>query len=308
MKKYEQKYPYSQKVQVDVNFMKKLMEEFERGKNSTLMLRNIILQHYSFKLEDSYNNKNDYFKVLDHHSIVALDSFGSSISMLKSCDFDSSFVEEEGKLNDHMDHINIISPNQPCKSQVSTTQESSKSNRRRKIGGESKEKEVTNLMDDGFVWRKYGQKKIHDYDHPRHYYRCTHKDEEKCQAKKQIQQISENPIKYKVIYHNNHTCTNNVTPYMINSPEEHSSAIVLSFDGSNLINPMLFPNMNHMKITKTSEEVSSSSNTAISEQSREDYNTTIEVVENNNSLNLDEDYSSFIAEFSELFPDWCSNF
>ncbi|KAK9723732.1 hypothetical protein RND81_05G021500 [Saponaria officinalis] len=292
------------------------MEEFERGKNSTLMLRNIILQHYSFKLEDSYNNKNDYFKVLDHHSIVALDSFGSSISMLKSCDFDSSFVEEEErKLNDHMDHINVMSPNQACKSQVSTTQESPKSYKRRKIGGETKEKEVTNLMDDGFVWRKYGQKKIHDYDHPKHYYRCTHKDDKKCEATKQIQQISENPTKYKLTYRNNHTCNNifKTSPYMINSLEDNSSAIVLSFDGSNPVNPMLFPNMNYMKITKTSDEVSSSSNTTISEQSSEDNNTTIEVAENKSctsttSLNLDEDYSSFIAEFFELFPDWCSTF
>ncbi|KAK9723725.1 hypothetical protein RND81_05G020800 [Saponaria officinalis] len=116
MKKYEQKYLISQKVQVDVNFMKKLMQDLERGKNSTLTLRNIILQHYSsfVKLGDSYNNKNDHLKALDHHSIVSLDSFGNSISMLQSFDFDSSF--EKRKLNHHLDHLNVISPNHPCKS------------------------------------------------------------------------------------------------------------------------------------------------------------------------------------------------
>ncbi|KAK9723726.1 hypothetical protein RND81_05G020900 [Saponaria officinalis] len=136
---------------------------------AALIMRNIILQHFSIvKLEDSYNNnnKNDHLKALDHHSILSLDSFGNSISMLQSCDFDSSFVEKR-KLNDHLDQLNVISPNHSCKSQVSTSQESPKSYKRRKIGGESKEKVVTKLMDDGFVWRKYGQKKIHDYDHPR---------------------------------------------------------------------------------------------------------------------------------------------
>ncbi|KAL9227865.1 hypothetical protein vseg_003507 [Gypsophila vaccaria] len=115
------------------------------------MIRNIILQNYSIvKLEDSFKNKNDYLKAFDHHSKVALDTFVNSISMLKSYDFNNDFVEK-AKLSDHLDH-------HPFKSEVSANQESLRCYKKRKIGGESKETEVTHLTDDGFAWRKYGQK------------------------------------------------------------------------------------------------------------------------------------------------------
>ncbi|KAL9227866.1 hypothetical protein vseg_003508 [Gypsophila vaccaria] len=226
--------------------------------------------------------------------MVAFDSFVNSISMLKGYEFDD-FAEKQ-KLNE----------SDLCKYNVFANQKSPICYKKRKICGELLEKEVIHLTDDGFAWRKYGQKVIHDCPHPRHYYRCTHKNEQNCQATKQIQQISENPTKYKLIYQNNHKCNNNIlntSPYMINSSDEHSSAFVLSFDGSNPVNPMLFPeptfhptvlddakDMKHMMITKTSEV--SSSNTV---KNSSTCSTSV------SSADLDEDYS--LAEFFELFPD-----
>ncbi|KAL9227867.1 hypothetical protein vseg_003509 [Gypsophila vaccaria] len=120
---------------------------------------------------------------------------------------------------------------------------------KRRKRGDGRVEEVIQLRDDGYAWRKYGQKVILNTNHPRNYYRCTHKFDKKCPATKQVQQISENPTKYKIIYHGYHICNynnnNHLTQSTIvindDSSEGHSSAIVLNFDQKYQINPMLFP-------------------------------------------------------------------
>ena len=68
----------------------------------------------------------------------------------------------------------------------------------------------------------------------RNYYRCTHKTDQGCQATKQVQQISENPTKYRIIYHGKHTCKNplKIPSFFINSttPENPDSSVYLSFE------------------------------------------------------------------------------
>ncbi|PIA37423.1 hypothetical protein AQUCO_03000182v1 [Aquilegia coerulea] len=60
--------------------------------------------------------------------------------------------------------------------------------------------------DDGFTWRKYGQKEILGSMFPRGYYRCTHKTFYGCDAKKQVQRLDEDPNTFEVTYYGNHTC------------------------------------------------------------------------------------------------------
>nr|QCV57305.1 WRKY transcription factor [Fagopyrum tataricum] len=46
---------------------------------------------------------------------------------------------------------------------------------------------VDDVLDDGYKWRKYGQKAVKNNIHPRSYYRCTYHT---CNVKKQIQRLS----------------------------------------------------------------------------------------------------------------------
>uniref|UniRef100_A0ACD5XR71 Uncharacterized protein n=1 Tax=Avena sativa TaxID=4498 RepID=A0ACD5XR71_AVESA len=65
--------------------------------------------------------------------------------------------------------------------------------------------------DDGYSWRKYGQKDILGSQHPRGYYRCTYQKSQGCAARKQVQRADEDPSLYDVIYNGEHTCVHKAT-------------------------------------------------------------------------------------------------
>ncbi|XP_024171003.1 WRKY transcription factor 55 [Rosa chinensis] len=60
--------------------------------------------------------------------------------------------------------------------------------------------------EDGFTWRKYGQKEIMGCRFPRGYYRCTHQKLYNCPAKKQVQRLDNDPLTFEVMYRGDHTC------------------------------------------------------------------------------------------------------
>ncbi|KAF7830857.1 WRKY transcription factor 55 [Senna tora] len=60
--------------------------------------------------------------------------------------------------------------------------------------------------DDGYTWRKYGQKEILGSNYPRAYYRCTHQKLYECPAKKQVQRQDNNPDIFAITYRGDHTC------------------------------------------------------------------------------------------------------
>ncbi|KAI3458426.1 hypothetical protein Pfo_015089 [Paulownia fortunei] len=60
--------------------------------------------------------------------------------------------------------------------------------------------------EDGYTWRKYGQKEILGSTYPRSYYRCTHQKFYECPAKKQVQRLEDDPFTFEVTYRGTHTC------------------------------------------------------------------------------------------------------
>ncbi|GMH29763.1 hypothetical protein Nepgr_031606 [Nepenthes gracilis] len=60
--------------------------------------------------------------------------------------------------------------------------------------------------DDGYSWRKYGQKDILGAKYPRSYFRCTHRSIQDCWATKQVQRSDHDPTVFDITYKGNHTC------------------------------------------------------------------------------------------------------
>ncbi|CAD6203552.1 unnamed protein product [Miscanthus lutarioriparius] len=93
------------------------------------------------------------------------------------------------------------------------------------------DKKITATLEDGHVWRKYGQKEIQYSPYPRSYYRCTHKSDQGCSAKRQVQRCEPDASKYVVTYYGEHTCRDPSTIPLI----DHATGALAELDHANNI-------------------------------------------------------------------------
>ncbi|XP_062193508.1 disease resistance protein RGA5-like [Phragmites australis] len=97
-------------------------------------------------------------------------------------------------------------------------------NYKRKPTTESTKRTLTSpLDDDGYSWRKYGQKDILGAKYPRGYYRCMHRPSHGCRATKTVQRMDDDPPRCIVVYHGQHTC-----PHTAHSNDQSSEAAARS--------------------------------------------------------------------------------
>ncbi|KAH6808224.1 WRKY DNA-binding protein 13 [Perilla frutescens var. frutescens] len=57
------------------------------------------------------------------------------------------------------------------------------------------------VLDDGYKWRKYGQKVVKNTQHPRSYYRCT---QDNCRVKKRVERLADDPRMVITTYEGRH--------------------------------------------------------------------------------------------------------
>ncbi|KAJ4834883.1 hypothetical protein Tsubulata_032000 [Turnera subulata] len=76
--------------------------------------------------------------------------------------------------------------------------------------------------EDGFTWRKYGQKEILGSRFPRSYFRCTHQKLYNCSAKKQVQRLDNDPFTFEVTYRGEHTCHMSATAPSVPPPPQQA--------------------------------------------------------------------------------------
>ncbi|XP_038883389.1 probable WRKY transcription factor 13 [Benincasa hispida] len=81
------------------------------------------------------------------------------------------------------------------------------------------------VLDDGYKWRKYGQKIVKNTLHPRSYYRCT---EENCKVKKRVERLADDPRMVITTYEGRHA----------HSPSDHNveDSIMCHLPSSHLTN------------------------------------------------------------------------
>nr|XP_004308988.2 PREDICTED: WRKY transcription factor 55 [Fragaria vesca subsp. vesca] len=115
----------------------------------------------------------------------------------------------QGQIHHAMDHIVTV-----ISHEMNAASSSQSRPRRRRDHGEIRKLTVpaprignTEIPpEDGFTWRKYGQKEIMGCRFPRGYYRCTHQKLYNCPAKKQVQRLDNDPLTFEVMYRGDHTC------------------------------------------------------------------------------------------------------
>ncbi|XP_027342951.1 WRKY DNA-binding transcription factor 70-like [Abrus precatorius] len=113
------------------------------------------------------------------------------------------------------------------------------------------EKNSSILAEDGYAWRKYGQKMTMNAKYLRSYYRCTHKYDQSCPAIKQVQRIQEDPPLYRTTYYGNHNCNSSINSDIMLEPASSSdSSMFLSFNNTFLSKEEYPFSPSHFKSTK----------------------------------------------------------
>ncbi|KAK2415570.1 putative WRKY transcription factor [Trifolium repens] len=110
--------------------------------------------------------------------------FDNDVKMVNDMFFDTSNVDDKSTLRENLNHDEDI---------------------RRQLLLEEEQKEMSHATEgktaeDGYNWRKYGQKQVKGSEYPRSYYKCTQPN---CQVKKKVERSHDGQV-IEIIYRGNH--------------------------------------------------------------------------------------------------------
>ncbi|CAO2818673.1 unnamed protein product [Amaranthus hypochondriacus] len=102
-------------------------------------------------------------------------------------------------------------------------------------------------LEDGYRWRKYGQKAVKNSPFPRSYYRCT---SQSCNVKKRVERSFTDPSIVVTTYEGQHTHPCTVLPRGLISGSGYGSGLNANIHGaiSPFVVPMQMANNNHFQM------------------------------------------------------------
>ncbi|EXB54247.1 putative WRKY transcription factor 70 [Morus notabilis] len=246
-----------------LSVQQKLIDELVRGREIANQLQTLLSQ----SLGDDWSVVNS----AEYLVLRIMESFTNTLFMLNGNNPDETVVFQIQATGSHVDSPCLdgwkISEDseKSCRTSVFTMKDTGVCYKRRKTVY-TWQRETSTLTDDGHAWRKYGQKMIIKGKHPRHYYRCTNKYDQGCQATKQVQKIQESPPIFRTTYCGHHICRNLLrAPELVfdsTSPNQDSSLLLSFKDSNNLKNftPQQAHHFNFSSFTSVKDDVTDASN------------------------------------------------
>ncbi|KAK4349690.1 hypothetical protein RND71_032445 [Anisodus tanguticus] len=182
---------------------KTLINELTQGIEHTKQLR----EHFHSAASTHENQELLLHKIFSHYeqSLLILKCSGSPVQSPPALPLSSGVIESSvsvdgsprsGKKRSFQDHQEFINISKKRKSQPTWTEQV-------KVSAETGFEGPT---DDGYSWRKYGQKDILGAKYPRSYYRCTYRHMQNCWATKQVQRSDDDPTVFEITYRGSHNC------------------------------------------------------------------------------------------------------
>ncbi|XP_024982233.1 probable WRKY transcription factor 70 [Cynara cardunculus var. scolymus] len=174
---------------------KSLMETLLRGRNSAKTLQSLLLE----------NVKDEGSVSVDDLVMELLGSFYTCLSMVNTCN--SNKISRVSTCS-RMGNLARIA-NWPLKvyngsKPAPVVKKGRGCYKRRSMASGTT---VSDTIEDGYGWRKYGQKSVLNFKFPRCYYRCTHKFDHGCKASKQVQKLEDEESNvFHITYFGHHTC------------------------------------------------------------------------------------------------------
>ncbi|KAG8384985.1 hypothetical protein BUALT_Bualt04G0175100 [Buddleja alternifolia] len=117
--------------------------------------------------------------------------------------FSTAELKDHALYNNAETELGLVAVNGETKASVGTGKKKAAEKKIRKPSRFAfQTRSIVDILDDGYRWRKYGQKSVKNKQFPRSYYRCTHHG---CNVKKQVQRLCRDEGVVVTTYEGRHT-------------------------------------------------------------------------------------------------------